>query len=139
MTREGGPAGGRYDARLTASLLAVALSGGTLALAAFLFFGPTGGVSAGVGAGLAVGNLWALARIVSGLLPEDAESSRQQSRTAWALLGAMKMLALLLITWLLMRRGLVFPMPMLVGFLSLPIGIAIGSLVSDRSAAKNDF
>jgi hypothetical protein len=37
-----------------------------------------------------------------------------------------------------MRHGVVSPLPMLVGFGSLPIGIAIGSLVSDRSAPPGD-
>jgi hypothetical protein len=33
-----------------------------------------------------------------------------------------------------MRHGIVDPLPMVIGFTALPIGIAIGSLVSDRSA-----
>jgi hypothetical protein len=43
------------------------------------------------------------------------------------------MLALLALAWLLMRHGIVSPLPMLIGFGALPIGIAIGSLVSDRT------
>jgi hypothetical protein len=48
------------------------------------------------------------------------------------------MLALLSIVWLLMRHALVAPLPMLVGLLSLPFGIAIGSLVSDRDAVSEE-
>jgi hypothetical protein len=48
------------------------------------------------------------------------------------------MFGLLAAAWLLMRHGVVSPVPMLVGFGSLPIGIAIGSLVSDRGAASDD-
>jgi hypothetical protein len=44
------------------------------------------------------------------------------------------MFALSASAWLLMRHGIVSPLPMLIGFGALPIGIAIGSLVSDRSA-----
>jgi hypothetical protein len=44
------------------------------------------------------------------------------------------MVGLLAVTWLLMRHGVVSPLPMLVGFGALPIGIAIGSIVSDRGA-----
>ncbi len=46
----------------------------------------------------------------------------------------LKMLGLVGGVWLLMRHGVVSPIPMVVGFGSLPIGIVIGSLVSDRSA-----
>ena len=43
------------------------------------------------------------------------------------------MVAVLAVAWLLMRCRLGTPMGMLVGLCGLPIGIAIGSLVSDRS------
>jgi hypothetical protein len=42
------------------------------------------------------------------------------------------MFGLVVAVWLLMRHGVVSPLPMMVGFGALPIGIAIGSLVSDR-------
>jgi hypothetical protein len=123
----------RFDPRLRTSLVAVALSGLALALAAAAFFGLRAAFSVGVGAALATGNLWALARIVSALLPEGSEGAESQSRAAWALVAVLKMISLLAAAWLLMRGGLVSPLPMLAGFGALPIGIAIGSLVSDRS------
>jgi hypothetical protein len=54
------------------------------------------------------------------------------------LVASLKVLAWIAIAWLLMRHGLVAVAPMMVGLLSLPIGIAIGSLVSDRSAVPED-
>jgi hypothetical protein len=127
-----------FDPRLRVSLVAVAVAGVALTVAALALFGGAGAGSAATGAALALGNLWGLARIVGALLPGDTQAAKAQSRASWALLAALKMLALLGITWLLMRHGLVSPLPMLIGFLSLPIGIAIGSLVSDRSGASED-
>jgi hypothetical protein len=96
------------------------------------------GLSAAVGAALAAGNLWALARVVAALLPSDRPGAEAQSRGGWALAAGLKMFGLVAVVWLLMRRGFVSPLPMLVGFGALPIGIAIGSLVSDRSAPSGD-
>jgi hypothetical protein len=70
---------------------------------------------------------------VAALLPAESAGAQSQSRAAWALVAVLKMISLLAAAWLLMRCGLVSPLPMLVGFGALPIGIAIGSLVSDRS------
>jgi len=122
------------DPRLRTALLAVAGSGLALALGAVAFAGPSAGLSALLGAGLAVGNLWALAKIVTALLPRDASGAGAQSRAAWGFMALIKLSALVAITWLIMRHGWATPLPLLVGFFSLPMGIAIGSLVSDRTA-----
>jgi len=128
-----GTAGGGLDARLRASLVAVGATGATMALAAAVFSGPRVGASVGLGAALAAANLWALARTVAALLPATAPAAKAQSRAAWALVALVKMVAVLAIAWLLMRHGLVSPIGMIVGLCGLPIGVAIGSLVSDRS------
>jgi hypothetical protein len=117
---------------------AVLIAGGVLSLAVLAFFGARAGLSSALGATLAAGNLWAWARIVTALLPDDAGGAQAQSRTAWILVASLKVLAWIAIAWLLMRHGLVAVAPMMVGLLSLPIGIAIGSLVSDRSAVPED-
>jgi hypothetical protein len=122
----------RFDARLRMSIRAVAITGATLALCALAFAGVGAAVSVAAGAGLAAGNLWLLARIVTSLLPDDRPGAEAQSRAGWALVAVLKMFGLLALAWLLMRHGIVSPLPMLVGFGALPIGIAIGSLVSDR-------
>jgi hypothetical protein len=125
---------GPFDARLRTSIRAVALSGVVLALFGFAFSGFSAGLSVALGGGLAAANLWLLARIVTALLPDDQAGADTQSRAAWALLAVLKMGGMLAVAWLLMRHGIVSPLPMLIGFGALPIGIAIGSLVSDRSA-----
>jgi hypothetical protein len=122
----------RFDARLRMSIRAVGATGGVLALCALAFAGLEAAVSVAAGAALAAGNLWLLARIVTSLLPDDRPGAESQSRAGWALVAVLKMFGLLALAWLLMRHGIVSPLPMLVGFGALPIGIAIGSLVSDR-------
>ena len=128
----------RFDARLRTSIRAVAMTGAVLALCALAFAGFEAGASVAMGAALAAGNLWLLARIVTSLLPDDRPGAEAQSRAGWALVAVLKMLGLLAMAWLLMRHGIVSPLPMLVGFGALPIGIAIGSLVSDRSQPPSD-
>jgi hypothetical protein len=129
---------GRLDWRIGSSLRAMILCGIALALSALALGGSTAALSVAMGAALACANLWVMAKVVSALLPEDAAGAARQSRFAWALVAALKMAVLLGMMWLLMRQGFVSPLATLVGLLSLPIGIAIGSLVSDRSAPFDD-
>jgi hypothetical protein len=125
---------GARDERLRTTLVAVALSGATLALGTLATIGPKAARSVAVGAVLAVGNLWALARVVTALLQN--ERRRRRGPGGWALLAVAKMLGLFTVVWLLMRYAIAAPIPMLVGFGALPIGIAIGSVVSDRKSVS---
>jgi hypothetical protein len=122
----------RLDARMRTSLAAVAISGALLTLGALVFGGASSALSVGIGAGLALGNLWALARIVVALLPDGSGRTPSAGLGGWALLGMLKMVGLLGAVWLLMRHRVVSPLPLVIGFGALPIGIAIGALVSDR-------
>lgn len=108
-----------------------------MALVATIASGPRAAASVGLGAALATANLWTLARIVASLLPDTGSSAQAQSRAAWALVTLVKTIGLLSIAWLLMRCALVSPLGMLVGLCALPIGIAIGSLVGDRSGVSD--
>ncbi|MGA3119631.1 MAG: hypothetical protein ABSF69_02575 [Polyangiaceae bacterium] len=120
------------------SIATVASLGAGASLVTAAFAGPRSAVSVAVAAALAAGNLWALARIVVALLPDDHSGPNTQRRGGWAVLAALKMGGLLAASWLLMRHGVSGPITMAIGFLSLPMGIAIGALVSDRSAALED-
>jgi uncharacterized membrane protein len=126
------------DARMRVAVLGVAITGGVFALAAAVVAGPLTAFSVAVGAAVATANLWALARILAALIPRTEAGAQTQSRAAWGIVAIVKVLGLVAVVWLLMRHGIVSPIPMLVGFGALPIGIAIGSLVSDRSAASED-
>jgi ATP synthase I chain len=129
---------GPLDARMRRAILTVGMTGAVGGLGALVVAGPTVAFSVAVGGALATLNLWALARIIAALLPVDDRAARAQSRVGWALVGMIKMVALVAVVWLLMRHGVVAVLPMALGLGALPIGIAIGSLVSDRNAPPED-
>jgi uncharacterized membrane protein len=125
------------DARLRTILKTVVLLGLALGAGAALFVGIKSGFSVWVGAGLAGANLYALAKLVGVLLPADETRKAAPGGTgAWLVVGLLKMALLFGGVWLLMSFRVVDPMPLFVGFACLPIGIAIGSIVSDRRAEK---
>jgi len=128
LTAESRPA--PLDPRLRTAILAVAVVGVGLTGGAVSLFGPSVAWSVGVGAALATLNLWALARVIIGRGGNEAPGRRQ------GVLAALKMFGLVAVVWLLMRHGVTAPIPMVVGLGSLPIGIVIGSLVSDRSVPE---
>jgi len=119
------------------AVAAVAVTAATFTVCALAFAGGGAAVSVACGGALAAGNLWALARVVAALLPDSRRTAEAQSRGAWSVLAAVKMVGLIAVAWLLMRRGIAAPLPMVIGFGALPIGIAIGSLVSDRSGQSD--
>ncbi len=132
----GPPGGTPLDSRMRASIVSVAATGLVFTLGAFALAGPGVALSVGIGAAVAAGNLWALARIIAGLMPPDGGEGAPPHQTTFVFLALLKMLGLVGLVWLLMEYGLVSPIPMVVGVGSLPVGIAIGSLVSDRRDAK---
>ena len=123
------------DPRLRVAIRAVAVAGAGLTLAGLAFFGARVGLAVAAGAALAAGNLVALARIVGAMLPTTPEGARAQSRAGWGLLAALKIGALFAVLWLLMRHAALPPLGVLAGFGALPIGIAIGAMLSDRGPA----
>jgi hypothetical protein len=92
------------------------------------------GISAAVGATIAASNLWVLARIIGATARPDAS----KSALAWAMLALVKMLGLFALVWLLIRWGIAQPLPLVLGYGALPIGIAVGSVVSDRTEPPSD-
>jgi hypothetical protein len=125
------------DPRLRTAIVAVVVVALGFCVAALLVFGLRVTASVAIGGAIAVLNLWAVARVIGALLPSGptaGTAAEAQSRGGWVLVALLKMLGLVAVVWLLMRHGVASPLPMVVGFGSLPIGIVIGSLVSDRSA-----
>jgi hypothetical protein len=119
---------------MQASLACVAVCGAALTLGATVVGGLGAARSVATGAALAVGNLWALARVVTAMLP-TVPPARGRS-PSWAPLALLKTLGFFISVWLLLRYEIVSPLAMLVGFAALPMGIAIGALVSDIGAAE---
>jgi hypothetical protein len=156
-----GPAAG-----IRPALGIVAAVGAVLTVGALALFPVKTGLSVLVGALVGVSNLWVLAKIVEALLtpdpdeepaaetpstdsaePEAAESKPTQEPKepkkakssfsgAWGALAAVKMLVLFGGTWILMTRGLVDPMGLLVGYGSLPIGVALSGVVAGLRPPK---
>jgi hypothetical protein len=116
---------------------AVAITGAVLSVGALALSGLGTASSVALGSAVAAANLWVLARIVALLLPRDEAGAKTQGRAGWVVVGTLKMVALIAVVWLLMRHGVVSPLALVVGLCSLPIGIAIGSLVSDRAASED--
>jgi hypothetical protein len=123
------------DARLRTILVAVAVLGGALGIGAAALFGLRCGLSVAIGAGVALANLYALARLVAVLIPSDENhKAAPGGRAAWMVVGMLKMFLLFGGVWLLFSFHVVDVLPFFAGLACLPIGIAIGSIVSDRRA-----
>ena len=108
---------------------AVAIVGAVLTLATALV-APHAAISVGWGAGIAVGNLWALRGIVRVLV--DAAAGGRAPPGFMIFLG-LKLLALFGFVWLLLSHGVVSAGPFAIGYAALPIGVAIGALVCDKA------
>jgi hypothetical protein len=131
---------------MRASLVGVAVSGAVLGALAAAFAGAAAAWSVVAGAGLATANLWALARVVVALLPAEPDSEDENRQVAaagqarpdprearaWGSVAMLKTVGLLLVAWGILRYRVAAPLPLLVGFGALPIGIAIAAVVSDR-------
>ena len=108
------------DGSVSAALSTVALSGLGLTVASHMLFGLPGLVSTGLGAALAVANLWAIGRLVRAMFGSRGAS--------FAPLGAIKLLALFLVLYILISKGIAEVIPLAFGYLALPIGIVLAQL-----------
>lgn len=120
---------GKPDGNVGRTLWTVALTGAVLTLGSSLVFGADAVVSSGVGGALAVANLWAISRLVRGLVAGGG--------LTWGPLGAVKLLALFLVLYVLLRHRLVEVLPLAFGYLALPIGIVFSQL-RDSSPAQGE-
>lgn len=108
-----------------------AVIGAAFTLGALPISGKRAAFSVFVGAVIAVGNLVALRAIIRALMPaSDAEpGSAGGSGAAWALFAVLKMVLLFGGVWMLLTRGMVDPIPLVVGYGVLPIGITASALL----------
>ena len=120
----------RTDRRMRATMIAVAATACVFSAVAAYAFSLRTALGVAIGGAIAVSNLWVLTRIISSVMP-DEEGPRRDAKTAWGILGGFKFVLLLGLVWFLMTKHVVDPIPLLVGFGALPIGIAFGTLVRD--------
>jgi hypothetical protein len=135
----------RSDGAIAAAIHAAAI-GLFLALASFALYGGKMAFSVALGGAIAVANLLALKAIVSALIvspshdPDTAanasaeqtehENERRRGGVAWGIFALFKITILFGVLWILLTRNVVFPIPLLVGYGVLPIGIATSALAT---------
>jgi hypothetical protein len=101
-----------------------------MAITAAFVWGARPAVSVCAGAAIAASNLYILSKIVAAMI---GGGDRRGGAGIWGVFAMLKMVILFGGIWIVMTKGLVDPMALVVGYGSLPIGIAIGSIVSDKS------
>lgn len=114
---------------------AVAACGVLMAGLCLLAFGPSWGLSVLAGAGVALGNLWVMARTVKNLL------GGQGASVPWSAVAVLKFFALFGVTYLLVRSPALEALGLAVGFVALPLGVVFGSLLQappDPAARLNE-
>ncbi|CAN5665250.1 hypothetical protein BH09MYX1_BH09MYX1_16840 [soil metagenome] len=116
--------------RLRTAMYSVIVLGVLFALVGATKWGFPTGLSAAVGSIAAATNLYVLAKIIRAL----TEPGASKSVAGWSIAFAIKLFALFGGLWLLLAWGVVSVLPLAVGYTTLPIGIAIGSLVSDKAS-----
>jgi hypothetical protein len=133
MTAGDAPENGKrgLDPRMRTALVAVAAFGAMFAIGAGWGWGLREAWSVAAGVGIAVLNLYGLARILGAMV--GARSSDAGDAGLWGVLAVVKVCALFGGVWILMASHLVDPLGLVVGWGALPVGIAIASFVSDKT------
>lgn len=146
--KDEGPAAG-----IRPALGFVSAVGALFTLGALAFFPMKTGLSVFAGALVAASNLWVLSKIVEAILvPPDDEGDegdetsdeakpapKEPKKTfsgAWGALALVKILVLFGGAWILMTRGLVDPIGLVVGYGSLPVGVALSGVFSGLKPSK---
>lgn len=150
----------RDDART--AIVCAAVVGAFLSAAGFALFDGRTGWSIAIGAALGVANLVAMRLIVRSLIaadeaapdsappdgaatseadPDEADPDapapeRKRYAGAWGAFALIKMLLLFGGIWLILSRRVVDPIPLVVGYGVLPIGIVLSTLFSSLSVGK---
>jgi hypothetical protein len=88
--------------------------------------GSKASLSVAVGAGLGAADLWALGRIVRGMLVPGGAVG------AWVALGMLKLGVVFGALYVLIRSGFADILPLALGLATLPLGIVIAQIVSTR-------
>lgn len=155
-TRTDAPEG--PDAAAVAAI-AAGVIGAVLSVAALGIYGSRTALSVAVGAIIAVANLVTMSAIIRALLkpPDEAEAASpaegaepapeprepvdhraegKRGGAAWGLFAAIKILVLFGGIWILLTRGWVDPIPLVVGYGVLPIGIAASGLLTSLAPRR---
>ena len=135
---------------IATSVKAAAVLGAVFTVAAFATQDARTGLSVGVGAAIAVANLITMRAIVRALVrspereaggddegaDEDGETAEKKDHraagkrggAAWGIFAVIKIFVLFGGIWILLSKGLVAPIPLVVGYGVLPLGIVAAGL-----------
>ena len=116
------------DRGVTRTLFAVALVGLVATGGAFFVSGARAGISVGIGAIVGALNLWVMSIVVRGL------TSQAKSSVPWGLVAVLKFAVLIAGLFLLIKSGSADVLALLIGYGSLPLGIAAAHLGVPRAA-----
>jgi hypothetical protein len=115
------------DSGLRVALWATAVTGAVLALGSPFVLGRGGVLGVALGSGIAAFNLWALGRIVRAFM--------NGAGLPWVVLGALKLVGLLLVVGVVLKLRLTSVMPLAVGYSALPLGVVFAQLGVARPRA----
>jgi hypothetical protein len=118
--------GAPLDARLKNALAGVVMFALLFALGGFAGWGGRAGLSILIGGAIAVFNLYALGKIMAGLV--SARSEGDPSAGMYGVFAVGKVVLLFGGVWALMSADLVHPIGLVVGWGALPVGVAVASL-----------
>ena len=121
------------------SVKAAAVLGAIFTVAAFGTHDAKTAMSVALGAGIAVANLLTMRAIVRALVSAPEDEGEEEGETAekrdhraagkrggaaWGIFAVLKIFVLFGGIWILLSKGLVAPIPLVVGYGVLPLGIA---------------
>lgn len=119
------------DATMMTSLTAVAAVAVAASLTGLAAFGWSVAMGVATGGLLATVNLWLIGLVSQGVL---AGGSRGRF---WGVFGGLKFIALLGVAFALLRSGLTSGLTLAAGYAALPLGVTIGTLLSQPKRRAN--
>lgn len=133
------------DGATVATLCAAAI-GAVFTVVALATFGSRTALSVFVGASIAVSNLLVLRAIIRSILrprdeddepaPSEAKEDGRRGGTAWGIFAVLKIFVLFGGVWFLLTKKVVDPIPLVVGYGVLPLGITASALVDSLFPAR---
>ena len=120
---------GDQDGTIRAAVRGVAITAAVFTVASMPFGGFRFGVGVLAGGVIAVANLAVLARIVQAFL------TKKGNTLPWAIIAVLKLVLLLGGVWMLLKSELVSGLPLVIGYMSLPVGAVAASLFGPKPPA----
>jgi len=119
----------RADHTFQVTLRAVSGAAILFAIGAFVRSGHEAGLSALIGGATAVLNLMAMKGILGGVIDGTVDGNLGKGRT-FGTLAVLKLFGLMVGVAILLMRGIAQPIPFVIGYLALPVGIVVGVLLA---------